>query len=245
MIEPINPRLSKSAQCRLLSISRSSYYYAPVPETEETLCLMRVIDAAYLDMPWYGCRQMTRHLRREGHDVGRRRMRRLMARMGLAALFQRPRTSLPHPQHGIYPYLLRKLAIEQPNHVWCADVTYLPMRRGFLYLVAIMDWARCWPGGCPTPWVRTSALPRWRRLWPASASPRLQYRSGRQVHQLCLYPCAAQRRCAHQHGWPGPMDGQCIHRTAPAFDQVRMRLSQRLRNRIGAQGWSCPVDHLL
>ncbi len=141
MVEPAHQRLSISTQCRLLSISRSSYYYAPVPETEETLALMRVIDAAFLDMPWYGSRQMVRHLRRDGHDVGRRRVRRLMAKMGLAPIYQRPRTSDPHPSHRIYPYLLRKLAIERPNHVWCADITYLPMRRGFLYLVAIMDWA--------------------------------------------------------------------------------------------------------
>ena len=141
MIKPPHPRLSIAAQCRLLLISRSSYYYAPAPESEETLALMRVIDAAFLDMPWYGSRQMARHLRREGHDVGRRRVRRLMARMGLSAIYQRPRTSTAHPQHRIYPYLLRELAIERPNHVWCADVTYVPMRRGFLYLVAIMDWA--------------------------------------------------------------------------------------------------------
>ncbi|AMG75554.1 Transposase [Sphingopyxis granuli] len=141
MIEAAHRRLSIAAQCRLLSISRSSYYYAPVPETEETLALMRVIDAAFLDMPWYGSRQMVRHLRRNGHDVGRRRVRRLMAKMGLSPIYQRPRTSDPHPQHRVYPYLLRKLTIERPNHVWCADVTYIPMRRGFLYLVAIMDWA--------------------------------------------------------------------------------------------------------
>ena len=141
MIEPAHDRLSISAQCRLLTISRSSYYYAPAPETEETLALMRVIDAAFLDMPWYGSRQMVRHLRRDGHDVGRRRVRRLMAKMGLSPIYQRPRTSDPHPSHRIYPYLLRKLEIERPNHVWCADITYIPMRRGFLYLVAIMDWA--------------------------------------------------------------------------------------------------------
>ena len=141
MIEPAHHRLSIAAQCRLLSISRSSYYYAPMPETEETLALMRVIDAAFLDMPWYGSRQMVRHLRRNGHDVGRRRVRRLMAKMGLSPIYQQPRTSDRHPQHRVYPYLLRKLAIERPNHVWCADVTYIPMRRGFLYLVAIMDWA--------------------------------------------------------------------------------------------------------
>lgn len=141
MIDPAHDDLSISAQCRLLSISRSSFYYAPVPETGETLALMQVIDTAFLDMPWYGSRQMARHLRRIGHDVGRRRVRRLMSRMGLSPIYQRPRTSDPNPQHRVYPYLLRKLVIDRPNQVWCADITYIPMRRGFLYLVAIMDWA--------------------------------------------------------------------------------------------------------
>lgn len=134
-------KLSILAQCRLLSLSRSSYYYASVPATDEMLALMTLIDAVFMDCPWYGSRQMSRHLRRDGHEVGRRRTRRLMAKMGLAPIYQRPRTSDPNPQHRIYPYLLRKLAIERPNHVWCADITYIPMRRGFLYLVAIMDWA--------------------------------------------------------------------------------------------------------
>ena len=141
MVEPAHHCLSISAQCRLLRISRSSYYYAPVPETDETLALMTVIDETFMECPWYGSRQMARHLRRNGRDIGRRRARRLMAKMGLTPIYQRPRTSDPHPQHRVYPYLLRKLAIERPNHVWCADVTYIPMRRGFLYLVAIMDWA--------------------------------------------------------------------------------------------------------
>ena len=141
MIEAVHADLSISAQCRLLSISRSSFYYAPQPESEETLALMRVIDAAFLDMPWYGSRQMVRHLRRQGVNIGRRRVRRLMTKMGLSPIYQRPRTSDPHPQHRIYPYLLRHLAIERPNPVWCADITYIPMRHGFLYLVAIMDWA--------------------------------------------------------------------------------------------------------
>jgi putative transposase len=141
MIEREHARLSIAAQCRLVSISRSSFYYAPAPETAETLALMAVIDASFLDHPWYGSRQMARHLQRLGHLVGRRRVRRLMAKMGLAPIYQRPRTSDPHPEHRIYPYLLRDLEITRPNHVWCADITYLPMRRGFLYLVAIMDWA--------------------------------------------------------------------------------------------------------
>lgn len=117
MIDPAHGQLSISAQCRLLSISRSSFYYAPVPETEETLALMQVIDTTFLDMPWYGSRQMVRHLRRIGHDVGRRRVRRLMNKMGLPPIYQRPRTSDPHPKHRVYPYLLRKLDIDRPNHV--------------------------------------------------------------------------------------------------------------------------------
>ncbi len=141
MIERGHANLSIAAQCRLVSIGRSSFYYAPVSETAETLALMAVIDASFLDHPWYGSRQMARHLGRLGHAVGRRRVRRLMARMGLAPIYQRPRTSDPHPAHRIYSYLLRDLEITRPGHVWCADITYIPMRRGFLYLVAIMDWA--------------------------------------------------------------------------------------------------------
>lgn len=166
MIEPAHPSRSITAQCRLLSISRSSFYYMPQPETEVPLALMRVIDAAFLDMPWHGSRQMARHLRWLGHDVGRWRVRRLMARMGLSPIYQRLRTSDRHPQNRVYPYLLRRLAIDRPNHVWGADVTYIPMRRGFLHLVAIMDWATamCWPGGCQTRWTLASASGRWRAM---------------------------------------------------------------------------------
>jgi putative transposase len=110
-------------------------------ENEATLRLMRLIDEQFLETPWYGSRQMARHLRRNGWCIGRHRVRRLMTKMGLAPIYQHPKTSEPHPRHKIHPYLLRHLTIEQPNQVWCADVTYIPMRRGFLYLVAIMDWA--------------------------------------------------------------------------------------------------------
>lgn len=102
---------------------------------------MRLIDEQYLDTPWYGARQMKRHLRREGHKVGRKRISRLMLVMGLSAIYQKPNTSKSHPQHKTYPYLLRGLTIDRPNQVWCADISYIPVRRGFLYLVAIMDWA--------------------------------------------------------------------------------------------------------
>ena len=141
MIDPGHPRLSIVRQCELASISRSSFYREPTAESEETLRLMRLIDEQFLETPWYGSRQMARHLRRNGWCIGRHRVRRLMLKMGLAPIYQRPKTSEPHPQHKVYPYLLRHLTIDRPNQVWCADVTYIPMRRGFLYLVAIMDWA--------------------------------------------------------------------------------------------------------
>src|SRR5674476_598817 len=141
MIDPSHSRLSIVRQCELVSISRSSFYREPAAESEETLRLMRLLDEQFLETPWYGSRQMARHLRRNGWCVGRHRIRRLMTKMGLAPIYQHPKTSEPHPRHKIYPYLLRHLAIDQPNQVWCADVTYIPMRRGFLYLVAIMDWA--------------------------------------------------------------------------------------------------------
>jgi putative transposase len=141
MIEPEHPALSVVRQCELVSISRSGFYYQPVGETELNLELMRLIDAQFLETPWYGSRQMARHLRLEGYQVGRKRIRRLMAKMGLAPIYQRPRTTVPNPEHRIYPYLLREMVITCPNQVWCADITYIPMRRGFLYLVAVMDWA--------------------------------------------------------------------------------------------------------
>jgi putative transposase len=141
MIEPGHPQLSIARQCDLVSISRSGFCHRPAGETPLNLELMRLIDAQFLETPWYGSRQMARHLRREGYGVGRKRVRRLMAKMGLAAIYQRPRTSTPHPEHRVFPYLLRDAVIDRPNQVWCSDITYLPMRRGFLYLVAVMDWA--------------------------------------------------------------------------------------------------------
>jgi putative transposase len=132
MIEPRHPRLSVARQCELVSISRSGFYYQPAGETPLNLALMRLIDEQFLETPWYGSRQMARHFRREGYMVGRKRVRRLMARMGLEPIYQRPRTTVPRPRHRIYPYLLRDMVIDRPNQVWCADITYIPMRRGFL-----------------------------------------------------------------------------------------------------------------
>ena len=136
-----HPRLSIVRQCQLVGIARSSHYYVGKGESPLNLALMRLIDEQYLRTPWYGSRQMARHLRRQGYRVGRKRIRRLMRQMGLTAIYRKPRTSKSNPAHRVYPYLLRDLRIDRPNHVWSADITFIPMRRGFQYLVVIMDWA--------------------------------------------------------------------------------------------------------
>jgi putative transposase len=140
MVERDHPGLSITRQCRLLQVSRSSVYYEARGESPLNLQLMRLIDEQFLETPYYGARQMARHLRRQGYGVNRKRVRRLMQLMGLTAIYQRPNTSKPHPEHEIYPYLLRGMEISEPDQVWCADVCYIPMRKGFLYLVAVMDW---------------------------------------------------------------------------------------------------------
>jgi Transposase and inactivated derivatives len=132
--------LSVVRQCALLKISRSGLYYIPKGESALTLALMQEIDRAFTEWPFLGVRQMRDYLVLLGYGVGRKRVRRLMRLMGLTPVYQKPKTSVPHPEHRRYPYLLRDLSITRPNQVWCADITYIPMRKGFLYLVAIMDW---------------------------------------------------------------------------------------------------------
>ena len=126
-------------QADLLDLSRSSVYYTPRPISDRDLGLMRRLDELHLAMPYYGARKHSAQLRREGHDVGRKHVTTLMRRMGIEALYRRPRTSIPARSATIYPYLLGNLVIERPNQVWASDITYLPMAHGFLYLVAILD----------------------------------------------------------------------------------------------------------
>jgi putative transposase len=140
MIDFQDSQVSVSRQCRLLDLNRSTLYYKPVEIAPQDLLLMRLIDEQYLKTPFYGSRSMTRHLRRLGYLVNRKHTRRLMRLMGLEAIYPKPRTSRPNPEHKIYPYLLRDLTIDHPNQVWSSDITYIPMARGFMYLVAVMDW---------------------------------------------------------------------------------------------------------
>jgi len=140
VVDRRHPSLSIVRQCRLLDISRSGLYYQPVGISEEDLTLMKLIDRQYLATPFYGARKIAAWLKSQGQRVNRKRVRRLMRIMGLKAIYRRPRTSKPAPGHKIYPYLLSGMKITRPNQVWAADITYIPMARGFLYLVAIIDW---------------------------------------------------------------------------------------------------------
>jgi putative transposase len=133
--------LSVTRQARLLGLSRGSVYYEPVGTSETDLALMAAMDEVHMQLPFYGARRLRNELRERGFAVGREHVATLMRRMGMQALYPKRRLSVPHPGHRIYPYLLRGLDITHAGHVWCADVTYLPMARGFCYLTAIMDWA--------------------------------------------------------------------------------------------------------
>jgi putative transposase len=140
MTEFENPNISIVQQCKLLKISRTSVYNKPQEEKPENLKLMRLMDEQYLKTPCYGSQSMVTFLKRLGYNNNRKRIQRLMRLMGLEAIYPKPKTSKRHPAHKIYPYLLRNLCIDYPNQVWAADITYLPLEKGFMYLVAIMDW---------------------------------------------------------------------------------------------------------
>lgn len=141
MIDTDHPTLSIRRQCELVGLNRATFYWQPAGESPLNLELMRLIDEEYTKAPFYGYRKMTARLNnRHRYQVNRKRVARLMDKMGLQAVYPRPRTSIPDQQHKKYPYLLRGMKIDRPNQVWAADITYIPMPRGFMYLVAIMDW---------------------------------------------------------------------------------------------------------
>jgi putative transposase len=140
MIEPSHA-LPVVRQCTLLDVSRSSVYYTPQPVSASDLALMRRLDELHLNHPFAGSRMLRDFLHQEGITVGRRHVATLMKKMGIAALYRRPNTSRKHPQHPVFPYLLRGLDITRANHVWAMDISYIPMRKGFVYLAAVLDWA--------------------------------------------------------------------------------------------------------
>lgn len=141
MIEPHHPKLAIARQCDLLGLARASYYHRPDPaESDENLQLMRAIDETYLAHPYFGSRGMSRWLRRQGYVVNRKRVQRLMGLMGLEAIYRKPNLSRKHPSNPIFPYLLKGLDVNRPNQVWAMDITYIPIKGGFIYLCAVIDW---------------------------------------------------------------------------------------------------------
>jgi len=133
-------KLSLTQQAKILQISRSSLYYQPQPVSERDLRLMNKIDKLHLEMPFAGARMLRDCLNLDGEKVGRKHVSTLMKKMGVEALYRKPNTSKRHPDHKIYPYLLRNLTVDRPNQVWAMDITYIPMARGFVYLTAVVDW---------------------------------------------------------------------------------------------------------
>ena len=140
LIDPTSSHISIQRQCELLGLSRSGYYYQDRGESRENIALMHRIDQIFATNPCYGVEKMTAHICRQGPQVNVKRVRRLMRKMGLEAIYPKPKLSQPHPQHRVYPYLLRDIDVSRPNQVWCTDITYIRLVSGFVYLVAIMDW---------------------------------------------------------------------------------------------------------
>jgi putative transposase len=140
LIEPDHPQVSVARQCDLLGLSRSTYYYQAQGESPENLHVMRLLDEKYTDTPYYGIRRMTAWLQSQGYLVNRKRVVRLMHKMGLETIYPKPRLTQGHPGHRIYPYLLRDVPITRVNQVWSTDITYIRLHAGFIYLVAVMDW---------------------------------------------------------------------------------------------------------
>jgi transposase-like protein len=164
--------LPVTGQAKALNISRSSVYYLPRPMPATDLAIMRRLDELHLDVPFAGARMLRGLLTSEGMLVGRRHVRTLMRRMGIEALYRRPRTTTPAPGHKVYPYLLGSLAIDRPNQVWAMDITYIPMAKGFVYLAVVLDWfsrrVLSWRV-CRSRWRRRSASLRWKTLWQRTA----------------------------------------------------------------------------
>jgi putative transposase len=140
LIEPAHPQISVMRQCELLGVPRATYYYHPQGESAENLQLMRLLDEQYTQTPYYGVRRMTAWLRSQGYRVNHKRVARLLRIMGLETIYPKPHTSQPHPEHRVYPYLLRGVPITRVNHVWSTDITYIRLHGGFVYLVAVLDW---------------------------------------------------------------------------------------------------------
>ena len=229
------PELSLQRQCELVAISRSGFYYEPVPESEENLALMRRLDELHLEHPVYGSRQLAAVLRREGREVNRKRVARLLQLMGVEVIYPKRNLSQPGEGHRIYPYLLEGLEISGPDQVWCSDITYVPMAYGFMYLVAVMDW---W-SRYVLAWELSNSLDSefCIRAWTGALA------SGRQplisnTDQGSQFTSEAYLDAVESAGvdvsmdGPGAVDQQPVHRAVMAQRQAGGHLRARLRGRV-------------
>jgi putative transposase len=218
-------QLPVKRQAELVGVSRGSVYYLPRPMSASDLALMREIDELHLEHPFAGARMLRDMLKARGFEVGRKHDATLMRRIGIEALYRKPNTSKRHPEHHVYPYLLRGLAIERANEVWAMDITYIPMARGFVYLAAIIDWH----GRKVLAWdvsismeadfcvrVLDAALARYGKPEIFNTDQGSQFT----IHQPCVQRAAEDRRHRRQHGRPRLLEGQRVRRAAVAQRQV-------------------------
>ena len=204
-IEPDHPALSVVAQCELLGLARSGWYYAAVPESVLNQALMRRMDEEYTAHPFYGSRRMTAVWRRAGYPVNRKRVIRLMTELGLQAIYPKPATSQPGTDHRVYPYLLRGMAVTVPDQVWSTDITYIRLTGGFVYLVAILDWySRKVLGVAVVEYLGDHLLLGVLGRGPgAPPADDLQHRPRSPVHQPRLHGSLGASRGPDQYGWSG------------------------------------------
>ena len=235
-VSPQEP-LTLTRQCALTGVMRSTLY-APRPAAtpdEQELILLGLIDAEYTRHPFYGSRKIRQYLRGVGHPINRKRVQRLMGVLGLAGMAPGPNTSRPHPQHTVYPYLLRGVVVTRPNQVWSTDITYIRFARGFVYLVAVIDWysRKVLAWRYRIPWITGSAWRVWRTPCDLRYPRNLQHRSGLPVHLSGVHRGAHGARHRHQHGWARAGLGQHLRGAALAERQVRRHLSERVRHAAG------------
>jgi putative transposase len=230
--------LSITKQAKALRISRGSVYYLPRPVSATDLEIMRLLDRLHLDFPFAGSRMLRGLLAAEGCKVGRRHVKMLMRRMGIEALYRRPRTTKPEPGHKIYPYLLRGMGIVRPNQVWAMDITYIPMARGFVYLAVVLDWF-------------SRRVLSWRVSITMEAAFCVETledalaRHGKPDIFNTDHRCAHQKWRCDKHGRQGRLAGQRVRRTPVAQRQVRGGLSASVRQRQRGACFDRPLPQLL
>ena len=223
LVDRQHQTLSIVRQCALLGVGRSSLYYRPKETSQQDLSLMREMDRQYLETPFYGSRRMRASLERQGMPVSRKRVQRLMRVIGLRAIYRQPRTSQPAPERRVYPYLLRDLTVTRPNQVWAADITYLPMARGFLYLVVIMDWHSRYV----VTWRLSNTLESAFCAEALSDAPEPgnaqcnEHGPGKPVHQPRVHADTPGSLGEDQHGRQGQVPGQHFRRAAMADGEIR------------------------